>query len=77
MQQGALEAIRGDEHVAPISEVKRLKAKVRELERMLGKKTMEAEILKEALEIAKGKNSCCGSPCQTRTISGEESGGNA
>jgi transposase len=54
-RQGALEAVRGDERVVSVSEVKRLKAKVRELERMLGKKTMEAEILKEALEIAKEK----------------------
>jgi transposase len=54
-RQGALEAVRGDERVVAVSEVKRLKAKVRELERMLGKKTMEAEILKEALEIAKEK----------------------
>ena len=28
---------------------------MRELERMLGKKTMEAEILKEALELARPK----------------------
>ena len=55
MQQGALEAIRSDDRVAPVSEVKRLKAKVRDPERMLGKKTMEAEILKETLEIAKEK----------------------
>lgn len=55
MQQGALEAVRKDERVVSISEVKRLKIQVRELERMLGKKTMETEILKEALEIAKEK----------------------
>lgn len=55
MQQGALEAVRKDERVVSVSEVKTLKAKVRELERMLGKKTMEAEILREALEIAREK----------------------
>jgi len=32
-----------------------LKAKVRELERLLGKKTMEVEILKDAIEIAREK----------------------
>jgi hypothetical protein len=37
------------------SEVKRLKRRIRELERLLGKKTMEAEILKEAIEIAREK----------------------
>jgi len=55
MREGALEAVRGGERVVPVSEVKVLKAKIRELERMLGRKTMEAEILKEALEIAREK----------------------
>jgi len=55
MREGALEAVRRDERVVPVSEVKVLKARIRELERMLGKKTMEAEILKEALEIAREK----------------------
>jgi transposase len=32
-----------------------LRARVRELERLLGKKTMENEILKEAVEIARAK----------------------
>ena len=36
-------------------EVKALNKKVRELERMLGRKTMEAEILREALEVAQSK----------------------
>ncbi len=55
MREGALVAMRRDKRVVPESEVKVLKANIRELERMLGKKTMEAEILKEALEIAREK----------------------
>ena len=55
MYAGALSAMRADEEVVPISEVKVLKAKVRELERLLGKKTMEVEILKDAMEIAREK----------------------
>ena len=55
MKQGALEAVRREERVVPISEVKLLKARIRQLERTLGKKTMEVEILKEALEIAREK----------------------
>jgi len=35
------------------SEVQALKKQVRELERLLGKKTMEVEILKEAIDIAR------------------------
>ena len=55
MREGALVAVRRGEGVVPESDVKVLKAKIRELERMLGKKTMEAEILKEALEIVREK----------------------
>ena len=55
MREGALEAVRRDERVVPISEVKVLRARIRELERTLGKKTLEVEILKEALEIAREK----------------------
>jgi transposase len=68
MREGALEAVRRDERVVPVSEVKVLKARIRELERMLGRKTMETEILKEALEIAREKNFCCGSPYPKRKI---------
>ena len=37
------------------SEVRRLEERVRELERLLGRKTMEVEILKEALAKAESK----------------------
>ena len=54
-REGALTAIDANEPVVAVSEVKRLKKQVRELQRLLGKKTMEAEILKEAIEIAREK----------------------
>ena len=50
-----LEAVRADEDVVAASRVRELEAKVRELERLLGRKTMEAEILREALEQARPK----------------------
>jgi transposase len=52
---GSERALAAGEPVIPESEARMLKAKVRELERLLGKKTMESEILKEALEIARAK----------------------
>jgi transposase len=55
IELGALVAAGSEEAVVPISEVKELKARVRELERILGKKTMEVEILKDAIEIAREK----------------------
>jgi len=55
MREGALSAVRADEEVVGASEVKQLKVRVRELERLLGKKTLEIEILKEALEVVREK----------------------
>ena len=55
MAEGGLEAVKADEEVVPLSRVRDLEAKVRELERLLGRKTMEAEILREALEQARPK----------------------
>lgn len=42
-----------EEAVVPLPEVRELKTKVCEPERILGKKTMEVEILKDAIEIAR------------------------
>ena len=51
--EGALEAVGADEEVVPVSEMKQLQNQVRELQRLLGKKTLENEILKEALELTR------------------------
>ncbi len=55
MAEGGPEAVRADGDVVPASRVRELEAKVRELERLLGRKTMEAEILREALEQTRPK----------------------
>ena len=52
--QGALVATRAQEEVVAASEYRSLQAQIRELHRLLGKKTLETEILKEALEVAAG-----------------------
>ena len=65
-EEGTLSSLGADESVVPQSEVKTLKARVRELERLLGKKTMEAEILKEAIEIAREKKLLSRSPLPKR-----------
>ena len=41
--------------MAPESEARALRERVRELERMLGKKTMEVEVLKETVDIARSR----------------------
>jgi transposase len=58
MAESSLEAVRADEDVVAASRIRELKAKARELERLLGRKTMEAEILREALEQARPRCDC-------------------
>ena len=53
--EGGVAALSTDEGVVSVSEVRRLEDRVRELERLLERKTMEAEILKEALERSRVK----------------------
>src|SRR5580700_9077002 len=55
MSEGGKEAVRADDAVVAASEVRRLEERVRELERLLGRKTMEVEILKDALDPGAGK----------------------
>jgi len=54
VEQGALTAAGHEEEVVPASDYRALQAQVKELQRLLGKKTLEAEILKEALEVTAG-----------------------
>lgn len=55
MAEGGKEAIRVDEEVVGSSEVKALERRIRELERVLGRKTLENEILREAVKVAHEK----------------------
>lgn len=55
MEEGALEGIRSEEGVVPKSQFRELERRVRELERVLGKKTLENEILREAVKYAREK----------------------
>jgi len=55
IHEGGLQAAQSEEPLVPVSEVKNLRKQVRELQRLLGKKTMEVEILRDALEIAREK----------------------
>lgn len=50
--QGALTAAGAGEEVVPASEYRAQQQQIRELQRLLGKKTLENEILKDALEVA-------------------------
>ena len=53
--EGTLTSLGAGEAVVPESELKALQAQIRELQRLLGKKTLENEILREAIEIGRKK----------------------
>jgi transposase-like protein len=69
-RQGALTAVSADEAVVPASELAAARAEIAKLQRVLGKKTLENEILKEAVEYAAEKSGlrarpyCPGKTCE-------------
>ncbi|EPA7327537.1 IS3 family transposase [Escherichia coli O1:H27] len=54
-QEGSLTAVAAGEQVVPASELAAAMKQIKELQRLLGKKTMENEFLKEAVEYGRGK----------------------
>jgi transposase len=52
-RDGALAAAGAGEAVVPATELDSARRQIRELQRLLGKKTLENEILKEAVEVAR------------------------
>lgn len=55
MEEGALKGIACGEEVVAKSQIKELEKRIRYLERLLGRKTEEVEILKEAVKIGREK----------------------
>jgi transposase len=66
VEEGTMSVLDADESVVPESDVKVLKGRIRELERLLGRKTLENEILKDAIEIAREKKLLSRSPLPKR-----------
>ena len=61
-RQGALAAVSAGEAVVPASELAAARAQIAKLQRILGKKTLENEILREAVEYAAEKKWIARSP---------------
>ncbi|CAN0559432.1 unnamed protein product [Laminaria digitata] len=55
MDDASDKGLKSNERVVPESEVKKLEARIKELERALGRKTMDVEILTEAVKLANQK----------------------
>ena len=63
---GALSAVGAGEEVVAAAEYRALQHQVRELQRLLGKKTLENEILREALDLTQPKKRLLRSPLPVR-----------
>jgi len=63
---GALSAVGAGEEVVAASEYRALQHHVRELQRLLGKKTLENEILRDALDLAQPKKRLLRAPSPAR-----------
>jgi transposase len=61
-QDASLSAVSAGEHVVPASDLAEAMKQIRELQRLLGKKTMEVEILREAVEYGRAKKLIARSP---------------
>jgi len=54
-REAALTSVSSGDAVVPAAELTAMEKQVRELQRLLGKKTLENEILKEAVEVGRRK----------------------
>jgi transposase len=55
MENGGMAGIKHEEDVVPVSELNELKKRIRQLERALGQKTLDNDILREAVRIGREK----------------------
>jgi transposase-like protein len=67
-REGALTAVSAGESVVPASELAAARAEIVKLQRILGKKTLENEILKEAVEYAAEKKWIARSPLLPKDV---------
>ena len=66
--EGSLMSVKENSPVVAASEVKKLKKQIAQMQRLLGKKSLQIELLQEAVAIGRKKNSSRSSPCQAWTI---------
>ena len=59
---GALTAVEAGATVVPATELEAARRQIRELQRLLGKKSFEVELLKEAVEVARERKWIARSP---------------
>ena len=75
MSEGGKTAIEANDEVVSVAEVKALKKRIRQLERVLGKKRWKWKSSKKLFALAAKKNSSRGCPCPAWRISSEKGHG--
>ena len=71
MKEGALAGVGSEERIIPGSSYKQVLERIKRLERLLGQKTKEVEILKEAVRIGREKNLFGDIHCSIKEVSNE------
>jgi transposase len=74
MAKGGNKLVRPDEDVVPVSRAGELNSGIRELERLLGQKTLETAILRDSLEQACPRDTRCACSYRRRAFPGEGHG---
>ena len=74
MSEGGKAAIQADDEVVAAGRLRELEGRICDLERLLGRKTVEVEILREALSVARGKKPVWQLPSPPLGGSGESRG---
>ena len=77
MAEGGREAVRVDDEVIGAPRVRQLEERIRELERLLGRKTLEVEILIKEVHRSAAKNRCCAGRRSIQTVPDEGGGRHA
>ena len=67
MDDATEESLKSNERLVPESELKKAQARIKELERALGRKTMDVEILEEAVRIGREKKLISRAPLRKRS----------
>jgi transposase len=67
MDDATEESLKSNERLVPESELKKAQARIKELERVLGRKTMDVEILEEAVRIGREKKLISRAPLRKRS----------
>lgn len=71
MDDATNKSLQKNERVVPESEVREMRKRIQELERLAGKQAMKIEILEEAVKIGREKSGYLSTACPPRAVESE------